>query len=159
METLIGGLIGGIFRLVPELFKFFDAKNERAHELSMIEKNIEADKLKSQNNIAEVQAEGAVQLDKAGLDALTTALKGQSDMAVAAGGWAASLSATVRPILTFWWCMVMYTGAVIAQYVALTSVNGMPAVQAILQLWGPDEKAIVSGMINFYFLGRVLEKK
>ena len=31
---IFGGMLGGVFRLVPEVFKYFDKKNERAHELS-----------------------------------------------------------------------------------------------------------------------------
>ena len=30
---ILGSLFGGIFRLAPEILKFFDKKNERDHEL------------------------------------------------------------------------------------------------------------------------------
>lgn len=32
---LLGSLFGGLFRLAPEVFRFFDRKDERAHELKM----------------------------------------------------------------------------------------------------------------------------
>jgi len=32
---LFGSLFGGLFRLAPELLKYFDKANERKHELAM----------------------------------------------------------------------------------------------------------------------------
>ena len=42
LETLMGGVFGGVLRLAPEVIKFFDAKNERGHELRMVEAESEA---------------------------------------------------------------------------------------------------------------------
>lgn len=41
---ILGGLFGGIFRLAPEVLKFFDKKNERQHELSMFDRQCELEK-------------------------------------------------------------------------------------------------------------------
>ena len=38
---IFGSLLGGIFRLAPEVLKFFDKKNERQHELAMFDKQCE----------------------------------------------------------------------------------------------------------------------
>ena len=35
IETLLGGLLGGAFRLAPEILKWLDRNGERSHELSM----------------------------------------------------------------------------------------------------------------------------
>ena len=35
---IFGSLLGGIFRLAPEVLKYFDKKNERQHELAMFDK-------------------------------------------------------------------------------------------------------------------------
>ena len=34
IETLLGGLLGGAFRLAPEVLKWFDRQGERGHELA-----------------------------------------------------------------------------------------------------------------------------
>ena len=51
METLLGGVFGGLLRLAPEALKFFDQKNERKHELAMAwvtsSKNAEENNVKS----------------------------------------------------------------------------------------------------------------
>ena len=36
IETLLGGLLGGAFRLAPEVLKWLDRKGERGHELAML---------------------------------------------------------------------------------------------------------------------------
>jgi hypothetical protein len=46
IETLLGGLLGGAFRLAPEILKWLDRKGERGHELAMQDKAIEFEKLR-----------------------------------------------------------------------------------------------------------------
>ena len=41
IETLLGGLLGGAFRLAPEFLKWLDRKGERGHELAMQDKALE----------------------------------------------------------------------------------------------------------------------
>ena len=36
IETLLGGLLGGAFRLAPEILKWLDRKGERGHERAML---------------------------------------------------------------------------------------------------------------------------
>ena len=46
IETLLGGLLGGAFRLAHEVLKWLDRKGERDHELAMQDKAIEFEKLR-----------------------------------------------------------------------------------------------------------------
>jgi hypothetical protein len=46
IETLLGGLLGGAFRLAPEVLKWFDRQGERGHELAMQDKALEFEKLR-----------------------------------------------------------------------------------------------------------------
>ncbi len=46
IETLLGGLLGGAFRLAPEVLKWLDRKGERSHELAMQDKALEFEKLR-----------------------------------------------------------------------------------------------------------------
>ena len=57
IETLLGGLLGGAFRLAPEILKWLDRKDERKHELSMFDKQLEADKLKGDQALAQINAQ------------------------------------------------------------------------------------------------------
>ena len=43
---LLGSIFGGLFRLSPEMFKLFDAVNERKHELEMFRLQTDLEKLR-----------------------------------------------------------------------------------------------------------------
>lgn len=155
-ETILGGALGGILRLAPEVLKWMDRNNERQHELAMFDKQLEADRLRSEQHLAEIQAQGQVTLDAGGLSALTEAIRGQGQMTGVP--WIDGLNQSVRPFLTYWWVVVLSTAALAAQFILLLQ-GGTPPVEAIIQLWGPEEKTIVAGMINFWFLDRVIRKQ
>ena len=61
IETLLGTLFGGLFRMALEVLKWVDRKDERAHELAMFDKQLEADKLKGDQaqQLAATQADAA----------------------------------------------------------------------------------------------------
>lgn len=59
--------------------------------------------------------------------------------------------------LTYWWCVVLMTTAKISQFLLMKSA-GHGTAETIVTLWGPGEMAIVAGMLNFWFLDRVVRK-
>ena len=155
IETVLGGIVGGAFRMAPEVLKWLDRKNERAHELAMFDKQLDADKLKAESarDLAQMQAESSMSL--AELQATIEATKAQ---AMQTGiNWVDAISSLMRPVLTFYWCIVLYTVALACQYLVLID-QGQAAVQAILALWGSEEKAMVSSMLSFWFVDRALRK-
>lgn len=155
LETLFGSLLGGIFRLVPEMFRFFDRKDERKHELAMLDKSIEADRLKAEHGetLARIEADRA--LGVAELNGLIEATKAQ---AVQTGiRFVDAINSLMRPAITFWWVIVLSTAALVAQFVVLM-LAGETWYAAILKLWGPDEKAIVASIVSFWFIDRALRK-
>ena len=56
IETLLGGLLGGAFRLAPEFLKWLDRKGERGHELAMQDKALEFEKVRGASRMAEIGA-------------------------------------------------------------------------------------------------------
>ena len=157
LTTLLGSLFGGFFRLAPELFKFLDAKADRAHELAMFDKQLEADKQKGAQALEQINAQAAATISADELQALIEATKAQ---AVQTGvKWVDAISSLMRPLLTFWWAIVLYTVALGAEFYTLVYVSHVPLVNAVLQLWGVDEKAIVASIVAFWFVDRSLRKK
>ena len=153
IESLLGGLFGGIFRLVPEFLKIWDAKDNRKHELAMLGAEMEFAKLRAEQAMHTVDAE----VDRAHLDALGAALDGQAKMAVAGGKTAAFLSALVRPLVTYWF-VVLYSAVKIAMMlVAYEQSADWKAV--LIEAWNPEDMAIFTGIIAFWFVSRSLEKK
>ena len=54
---VLGSLIGGAFRLAPELLKWLDKKNERQHELAMFERQVDLEKTRGQIKLDEIGAQ------------------------------------------------------------------------------------------------------
>ena len=59
IETLLGGLLGGAFRLAPEILKWLDRKGERGHELAMQDKALEFEKIRGAQRMSEIGAGAA----------------------------------------------------------------------------------------------------
>lgn len=152
-ESLFGGLLGGLFRLAPEVLKWLDRKDERAHELSMLDKEMAFAQLRAEQAMHTVDA----QVDVAQMDAIGKALEGQATMAVAAGKFVAGISALVRPLVTYW-VVALWSGVKIASIV-LVYQGGGSWQEMLLKNWGPDDNAILSMILIFWFVGRAIDKK
>lgn len=154
---LLGGLFGGIFRLAPEILKFFDKKNERQHELAMFEHQCDLEKIRGQQKLAEIGAQRDASLDVGAMDAFNAAINQQAEMVKAAGGWAASLSASVRPVVTYWMLAIWSIAHFVFMWNAWSS--GFPAIEIFRQILSPDFCALLSGTINYWFLDRTLKQR
>lgn len=156
LETVLGGLGGYAARLAPEVLKFFDRKNERGHELAMLDKTYQLDKLHAEQGLALAKAQAEQARETGDTDKLLAAY---AQMAVKTGiGWIDALSQVIRPVLTIYWCIGLYTWSLWARFVTLRE-EGQATAAAVLALWGPDEKTIVAGMIAFWFADRTLKTR
>lgn len=154
---ILGGVFGGIFRLAPELLKFLDKKNERQHELSMFDKQCELEKVRGQQKLAEIGAQRDAALDVGTMDAFNAAINQQTEMVKAAGGWSAALSASVRPVVTYWVLLIWSFAHFWFAWNAW--LGGLPPVDVFKQIMSPDFSALLSGTINYWFLDRTLKQR
>jgi len=154
---ILGGVFGGIFRLAPEVLKFFDKKNEREHELLMFSRQCELEQLRGQQKLAEIGAARDAAVDVGVMDAFHAAIQQQAEMAKAAGGWAASLSASVRPVVTYW---VLFIWSFVHVWFAWNAwLAGMPPAEVFKTMMTADFAALLSGTINYWFLDRTLKQR
>ena len=154
---ILGGALGGIFRLAPEVLKLFDKKNERSHEMLMFARQCELEQIRGQQKLAEIGAQREAAIDVGVMDAFQSAIEQQATMVKAAGGWAASLSASVRPVVTYW---ILLIWTFIHLWYAWSSLNsGLDATEVFKLFMSPDFSALLGGTINFWFLDRTLAKR
>ena len=154
---IFGSLLGGIFRLAPEVLKYFDKKNERQHELSMFDKQCELEKVRGQIKLEEIGAQKDMAIDVGVMDALKAAINQQTEMAKAAGGWAASLSASVRPVMTYY--LLLLYGAAKTASMVIAYHQDQSLAEVLKNAWGVDDMALLSGVVNFWILDRTLSKR
>lgn len=154
MWTVISGIFGGILRLMPELFRFLDARNERKHELDMQEVAYKFQELKGRQTLDELKEAGNVLWDSGGLAALKSAVEAQSKPSGVK--WIDGLNALIRPIITLQWVILLYPAVIITTFVMLLQ-SDVTIVHAMNEAFGMEEKALVSFIVDFWFIGRVLD--
>jgi hypothetical protein len=155
IETLLGGLFGGIFRIVPEVLKWLDAKDERKHELSMQDKAIEFQRLKGDQRIDEIETQGQQDWNTGALDALKTAIQGQDTPSGIK--WIDGWSKLIRPAMATQWVLILYPAVIVAGFV-LAVQSGVNPLDALVKVFGPEEKALVGAITNFWLLSRVFDR-
>ena len=152
IETLLGGVFGGLLRLAPEVFKIFDRANQHAHELRMLEAEMEFAKIRGE--IAMRQTEAVMTM--AEMNTMAEAFKEQSQTAQAAGKFVAAISALVRPTVTYMF-LALYAAVKIAAFMIAIQQNG-DWKEVLIQMWGSDDLAVFNMVLSFWFVGRVYER-
>jgi hypothetical protein len=149
---ILGALIGGIFRIAPEVLKFFDRVSERNHELAMFTLQTELEKMRGEFRVEEKYVDHST----AALDAIQAAFQQQGQADAKAWKWVASMSAAVRPGITFWF-MALYTAVKVATIWISYTLNQNMA-ETIVQTWTEQDFGLFSMILTFWFVGRAIEK-
>ena len=157
LETLTGGLLGsvfgGLFRLAPEVLKWLDRKDERKHELAMFQLQTDLEKVKGEYRLEEKYVDHSI----AQLDAINSAFEQQGKADAKAYKWVASLSALVRPGVTYilFGMYVIFKAAVI--FYAFS--NGENWKDVFLTTWTNEDFAMLNMILTFWFVGRAIERR
>ena len=152
IESLLGGVFGGLLRLAPEVLKWLDRKDERKHELAMLDKEMAMAQLR----VTQAMHTADASVEVAQFEAIESALKGQASMARSGGKVVSAISALVRPLVTYW-VVALWSAVKIASMVLAYQTNG-DWKDMLLSNWGPDDNAIMSLLLSFWFVGRVWDR-
>lgn len=155
---ILGSLLGGMFRIAPEVLKFLDRKNERQHELKMFEQQVSLEKQRGDQKLAEIGAQHGMAVDSGILDAFKGAIDQQARMVETAGrGWVASLSASVRPVVTYW---ILGLWSFVHIWFAWSAwLAGASPREVFVTVMSADFAALVAGTLNYWFLDRTLKAR
>lgn len=154
---VLGSVLGGLFRLAPEVLKFFDRKNERQHEARMFEMQCQLESQRSAQKIQEIGAQHAMAVDVGVMAALDSAIKQQAEMVKGASRWVADLSASVRPVVTYW---ILGLWSFVHVWFAWNAwITGSAPGDVFRTMMTADFAALVAGTLNYWFLDRTLQKR
>ena len=153
LTTILSGIGGGALRFAPELLKFFDRKNERAHELALQDKQIEMLKLQQAGKLQEITAEGAQQIATTTAQTFLEAIKGQAQLT--GSRIVDGLNMLVRPITTYY---ILFLWGLKKTAEIIIAIQQTGALDALIRTWTPADQAMLMGIISFYFVGRVFDK-
>lgn len=155
MIELLSLVFGGLLRLAPELLKLVTARDDRAHELQMTQLQLQIDAARATQQLDLANAQGAIAANAAEMRAMLEALRGQG--APSGIKWVDALSASVRPVLTYWWCMGLYTAyKVIAVAVAIDAGPSLEQIAPVLVT--EFDRAVIGSMFAFWFVDRSLRR-
>lgn len=152
LTSLLGALAGGAFRILPELLKLVERKDERKHELNLLDKEKEIAQVRGETAMRETNA----RLTAGELTALSDAFKEQSETARAAGSFVAAMSALVRPVVTY--AVVSFYFLVKVAVFTLAVDQGGQWASVLKDMWTEDDAAVLSLVLTFWFVGRVWER-
>jgi hypothetical protein len=154
IETLLGGLLGGVSRLAPEVLKWLDRKAERGHELAMQDKALEFETLRGASRMSELGAQSDAAWNTGAMDAFKEAVIAQARPSGVA--WVDALSSTVRPVITYL-LVSLYCAVKVSTFIgAVQTGTGFGA--ALILAWTQADQALLSGVVNFWFMSRVWER-
>ncbi len=153
-STLLGGLLGGLFRFAPEVLRFFDRGGERKHELAMQDRELEFAKLRGTQRMAEINAEANSAWDAGAIGALKEAITAQGQRSGVK--WVDALSTSVRPVITYLF-MLLYMAAKITAFTAALNSGALWSV-AVAHAWTEADQTLWAGILNFFFLGRIWDR-
>lgn len=140
--SLLGTVVGGIFRLAPEVLSLIDKNSDRKRDLVLALKN------KKQEVVQEVVQEVAQEIQEK-IIPIATPLPNE-EVTQPATTTNDKWSAAVRPAVTF---SLVFVWALIHLWAFFTNVP--PDTYAMIV--NPDFTALVSATVNYWFLDRTFK--
>lgn len=149
---LLGSLFGGLFRLAPEVLKFFDAKNERKHELAMFQEQVGLEKVKGDYKMEEKY----VDFGTANIQAIQEAFKVDAEAASHSYPWVGALVASVRPFIA----LTIFGLYLVFKMIMLWNglETNIPFKEVMALLWSIEDWAILNMILSFYFVSRTFDR-
>ena len=152
--SILSALGGGLLRMLPELFSFMNKKTDNAHELALMDKQIEAERSKGADARATITTQGDIDQMLALLGAQKEALSGQ--MQKTGFLFVDALNFLVRPLTTYL-LLALYIGHKVGGAVLMYQ-TGTPAAKVFVDIYTGDDFALLSGILGFWFVSRTLSK-
>ena len=154
LMTLLSLFGGGLMRALPEFVGLWNKKTDNAHELAMLDRQFQLEQTRAAARMDELVAQGDIDQTLALLDAQKSALAGQ--MQKVGIRWVDALNFLVRPLTTYYF-LGMY--GLVKLSMIIVALRAVDPWLAIIQCWSADDAAILAGILSFWFVGRVFDKK
>lgn len=154
LVSLLSAFLGIFGAALPEVFKLYREKEDRKHELSMLEAQMKFQSMEHTAKLEEINAAADI-AEMYSLSSRTAETKIE---------WVNALDRLVRPIMAYWF-MGIYTAVKVAQYYAAIEVptdmpwlNASTWYEAVLRIWGEEDMAVFVTIVTYYFGKRSFEK-
>ena len=144
MITLLASLAGFFSSLIPDLMKYFVDKNDKKHEIQILEYQMRIQKINNGKHLEEIVAANNISETQAIYKTYKTGIS-----------WVDAFNGTVRPVLAYAFFSI-YSFIKFLQYKVISTAVNMSDIVNIL--WTLEDQAIFAGIISFYFGQRAIGK-
>ena len=149
MLTLLGSLLGFISSTFPDLLKFWQDKQDRKHELQILDRQMEQMRLGHNQRLDEIVINADV--------SQSLALY-KHDSQPSGVTWVDGLRASVRPMITYGF-FILFAWVKLSAVVLLMNQDGLSINEALIQIWDGETQALFAGILSFWFGSRSLAKR
>lgn len=145
---------GGLLRLLPEILHLINKKTDNKHELDLMDKQIDLQKLKGDQELEHTQMQGDFNNALAMMNLHAEALRGQMQKTSI---WIVDvLNFLVRPITTYYF-LAMY-GAFKLGLLIVAYRYQQDFWQVMTTVYDDQDRQALWGILGFWFVGRTFEK-
>ena len=150
LAALIPSVFGGAMGLMPSLMKIFSTHLERKHELALMKLQNDANTASRQDAIFNTQIEAYGKSLAASHQSMSVGLKH-------AARWASTLSASVRPVLTY----ALFAAKLWVMFALFLMIkdDGISIAQASVAIWDDEMNNLLQMVFSFWFVDRALLKR
>jgi hypothetical protein len=147
MLTLLGSLLGFVSSAFPDFLNIWKDRADRNHELAILDRQIEANKLNHAQRLEEIH----IQADISESKALYTHASQPSGVK-----WVEALRATVRPVITYAF-FGLFATVKLAVLIKLLD-QGVSIMDGLIAVWDGETQALFAAVMTFWFGQRALAK-
>jgi hypothetical protein len=150
--SFLGGILARLFTWGSD---YLTKKQDLVHELKLLDKQIELETMRATQKRDELALQADLQVEVEWAKALNSSVAAVS--APSGNSYIDTINASVRPILTYWWCLVIYTVSKgFLLYAALQEEYTAETLAGVITT--PFDQAVVGSMLGFWFADRTLRK-
>lgn len=141
MIAILGSLLGFFSSSIPSIFKYFQDKADKAHELQMMQLQMQYAGMQIQQQLQAVELQAQVAQDAGLYKTYNTGIN-----------WVDALNGTVRPVLSYAF-FLLYALIKYMQFDALEDSMANLAAHTDV-LWTQNDSVVFSSIVSFYFGSR-----
>jgi hypothetical protein len=145
MFSLLGSLLGFGTSFLPKLMDYFQDKQDKKHELQLMDKQLEQQIQIGNQKLDMVHVEADIRETEA-------LLKSQTALTKSSSQWITDLAASVRPFITY---------LLFIEFMALTLLLAGGYIDNVMYslIWSDEVVGIWAAVISFWFGSRTFNRK
>ena len=145
MLSLLGSLLGFGTSFLPKVMDYFQDKQDKAHELRLMDKQLENQKVLGAQKLQMTHVEADIRESEA-------LLKHDAKLQSKASPWVVNLAASVRPVVTYLLFLEIFVLTFAVQF-------GFIDKEQYQLIWSSEMSAVWAGIVSFWFGSRTMARK